>query len=357
MTTTLAHWLFVWLPAASRPGALRRLAAVWAIALAIALVLWGTGNKSHSLGISLVYSYATSTAIWLLSDPLRIRLGPWLRVGPPHFWAFTPRMGLYMVASSTLGYALGTALGDAYAGRSTWDMVSQSPIRLLGFWVAGLVFSGLFILGFYQRAKAEDLRHQATDARLRLLEAQLEPHMLFNTLANLRALIATDPPRAIDMLDRLNQYLRATLKASRTDASSGDHTLAHEFARLRDYLELMAVRMGARLRHQLDLPDELKGHALPPLLLQPLVENAIRHGLEPQVAGGELVVRARREAQHLILEVQDSGAGMNPHAPAGFGLTQVRERLHSTHGAAATLTLSDAPGGGTLARIRLPLAP
>lgn len=357
MTATLANWLLVWLPADSRPGALRRLVAVWTIALAIAMVLWGTGNKSHTLSISLVYSYAISTAIWLLSDPLRIRLGPWLRVEPPHFWAFTPRVGLYMVACSTLGYALGTAIGDAYAGRSTWDMVAQSPIRLLGFWVSGLVFSGLFILGFYQRAKAEDLRHQATDARLKLLEAQLEPHMLFNTLANLRALIATDPPRAIDMLDRLNHYLRATLKASRTDASSGDHTLADEFARLHDYLELMAVRMGARLRHQLILPDELKGHTLPPLLLQPLVENAIRHGLEPQVHGGTLTVRAQRKAQHLVLEVEDSGAGMAPDAPAGFGLTQVRDRLRSTYGASASLAMSAAPGGGTLASIQLPHTP
>jgi len=351
MTATLANWLFKWLPANARAGALRRLVAVWTIALAIALVLWGTGNKSHTLGISLVYSYAISTAIWLLSDPLRIRLGPWLRVGPPHFWAFSPRVGLYMLTCSTLGYALGTAIGDAYAGRSTWDMVTQSPVRLLGFWISGLVFSGLFILGFYQRARAEDLRHQATEARLKLLQRQLEPHMLFNTLANLRALIASDPQRAVAMLDHLNAFLRATLDASRAT----QHPLSTEFQRLSDYLDLMAVRMGPRLRHRLELPADLAALPVPTLLLQALVENAIRHGLEPQVAGGELVVRARREAKHLVLEVADSGAGMAPDAPAGFGLTQVRERLRSTYGNAAALAMSDAPGGGTLVRIRLPL--
>ena len=173
MNAPLADWLFGWLPTASRRGALRRLMTVWTIALGIALVLWGTGNKSHPLDTALVYSYAISTVIWLLSDPLRIRLGPWLHVGPPHFWAFSPRVALYMVACSTLGYAIGTAIGDAYAGRSTWDMLMQSPVRLLGFWISGLVFSGLFIMGFYQRAKAEDLRREATEAQLKLLQSRL----------------------------------------------------------------------------------------------------------------------------------------------------------------------------------------
>ena len=361
MTSALAEWLFAWLPAASRPGALRRLAAVWTIAPAIALVLWGNNTKTHPLDISLVYSFAISTSIWLLSDPMRIRLGAWLRVGPPHFWAFTPRVGLYMLGCSTLGYVLGTLVGDAYAGRSTWDMLSQSPARLLGFWVSGLVFSGLFVLGFYQRAQAEDLKRQATEARLKLLETQLEPHMLFNTLANLRALIQTDPPRAIHMLDRLNDYLRATLKASRTDVASGGHTLADEFARLHDYLELMAVRMGPRLAYSLALPDGLQGHPLPPLLLQPLVENAIRHGLEPQVDGGTVAVSARTEGTgSLVIEVNDTGAGMDTSAPpaapsdSGFGLAQVRERIACLPGA-GRVDVHSAPGQGTRITLTLPL--
>jgi signal transduction histidine kinase len=364
MTPPLADWLFGWLPAATRPGALRRLAAVWGIALAIALVLWGTGGKSRSaLDTSLVYSYAISTTIWLLSDPLRIRLGSWLRVGPPHFWAFTPRVGLYMLSCSSLGYALGTVIGDAYAGHSTWDTINQSPVRLLGFWVSGLVFSGLFVLGFYQRAIAEEHRRQATEARLKLLETQLEPHMLFNTLANLRALIAIDPPRAIDMLDRLNGYLRATLKASRTETVGGGHTLADEFARLEDYLALMAVRMGTRLRHTLELPEALARHPVPPLLLQPLVENAIRHGLEPQVDGGTVAVSARTEGTgSLVIEVNDTGAGMDTSAPpaaqrdSGFGLAQVRERIACLPGA-GRVDVHSAPGQGTRITLTLPMNP
>ncbi|RYZ03387.1 MAG: sensor histidine kinase, partial [Comamonadaceae bacterium] len=212
----------------------------------------------------------------------------------------------------------------------------------------------------------------ASEAKLKLLEAQLEPHMLFNTLANLRVLITLDPPRAVAMLDRLNGYLRATLGGSRAT----QHPLEDEFARLADYLALMAVRMGPRLRSTLDLPDDLRAVQVPPLLLQPLVENAIRHGLEPQVEGGELQVSARRESRAdgpwLLLRVTDTGAGLPSDAQAadhdsgravngangatsGFGLTQVRERLHTLHGERASLRLTPRPGGGTCALIAFPL--
>ncbi|MCB2018809.1 MAG: histidine kinase [Hydrogenophaga sp.] len=271
-------------------------------------------------------------------------------------------MAAYLLVSSSAGYALGTTIGDAYAGRSTWDMVGQSPARLLGFWVSGLVISGFFVAGFYQRAKADELRRQATEARLKLLESQLEPHMLFNTLANLRALIETDPPRAVDMLDRLGAYLRATLRGSRTDAQSGAHTLADELSRLDDYLALMAVRMGPRLRHRFDVPEDLLGHPVPPLLLQPLVENAIRHGLEPRVDGGEVCVQARRDGDRwLQIEVIDTGVGTadlpppRERADGGFGLAQVRERVASLDGGPGSVEFLSKPGEGSAVRLRLPL--
>jgi signal transduction histidine kinase len=362
MNAAIAHRLFGWLPADARERAGRRLLVVWGIALAIGLILWGIGARSHPLDISLVYSYAISTAIWLLTDPLRIALHRWLQAPPPHYWASNLRVFAYMLVAATLGYALGTAIGDAYAGRSTWDMVSQSPKRLFGIWFSGMVISGFFVLGFYQRAKAEDLRRQATEAKLKLLETQLEPHMLFNTLANLRVLIQTDPPRAVAMLDRLGDYLRATLRGSRTDAAAGTHTLADECARLGDYLELMAVRMGPRLAFGFDLPADLQAHPVPPLLLQPLVENAIRHGLEPRVEGGRIIVRAQREGDRwLCIEVADTGVGMDTQAPAntrtdgGFGLAQVRERLASLADGAGSAELTSQPGAGTTVRLRLPL--
>ena len=183
-----------------------------------------------------------------------------------------------------------------------------------------------------------------------------------------RALMATDVPRAQAMLDHLIAYLRATLGASRATL----HPLEDEFARLADYLALMAMRMGPRLVYALDLPEPLRGLPVPPLLLQPLVENAIRHGLEPQVAGGQITVRARVQpgaastpsapaTPYLVLEVADNGVGLAqaptlpPTPGTQFGLAQVRERLATLHGSAGTLDLIATSAGGTSASVRFPL--
>jgi LytS/YehU family sensor histidine kinase len=177
--------------------------------------------------------------------------------------------------------------------------------------------------------------------------------MMFNTLANLRALIAVDPARAQQMLDHMIAYLRATLDASRATT----HSLRTEFDRLHDYLELMAIRMGPRLTYALDLPEDLADLPVPALLLQPLVENSIKHGLEPKVEGGRIEVRARREGASVVIEVRDSGVGANAHGNAGkgFGLVQIRERLSALHGPGASLDFSTDPQGAH-ARIALPLA-
>lgn len=184
--------------------------------------------------------------------------------------------------------------------------------------------------------------------------------MLFNTLANLRVLIGLDPQRAQAMLDHLIAFLRTTLQASQ----HATQPLAVEFQHLADYLALMAVRMGPRLSVQLDLPEALRTTPVPPLLLQPLVENSIQHGLEPKVEGGRIEVRARREGQTLVLTVRDTGVGRSAAAaqprdtPGGFGLNSAHERLRTLHGDAASLALDDAHDaeGGTVATIRLPLA-
>jgi LytS/YehU family sensor histidine kinase len=231
--------------------------------------------------------------------------------------------------------------------------------------VAGGVISWVFVSREQlaaERQKLEMARRQASEAQLKLLEAQLEPHMLFNTLANLRALIAVDPVRAQTMLDHMIAYLRATLSASRTPSGGATHTLTDEFARLRDYLELMAIRMGPRLQFSLELPDALRDHAVPPLLLQPLVENSIQHGLEPKIEGGRVLVAASIAEGQLRLDIHDTGLGMDPemlHNPThkGFGLQQVRDRLSTLYGERGTLVLSAHPDGGTQVCITLPLTP
>ena len=215
-----------------------------------------------------------------------------------------------------------------------------------------------------RRMKAAE--SQATEAQLRLLLTQLEPHMLFNTLANLRVLVGIDPARAQHMLDHLIAYLRATLSASRAT----EHGLQAEFDRLRDYLALMEVRMGPRLSYTLELPDALRQASVPPLLLQPLVENSIRHGLEPKVEGGHITVQAQSlpgadgAPALLQITVSDTGVGLRSDAAAqrqtpdlgrGFGLTQVRERLRTLYGPQASLSLQHGPGGGTVVVLRYAL--
>lgn len=181
--------------------------------------------------------------------------------------------------------------------------------------------------------------------------------MLFNTLANLRALITADPARAVVLLDHLNDFLRATLGASR----AGTHGVDKEFGLLRDYLEIMAVRMGERLRYSLDIGAGVAGLPLPALLLQPLVENSIRHGLEPKAEGGEVRITASRVGDELVVEVLDTGIGLDParaasgHAPEGYGLAHVRERLRTRYGARASVKLSAHGSAGTLARVALPV--
>jgi LytS/YehU family sensor histidine kinase len=266
------------------------------------------------------------------------------------------------VLLTAVGIACGFHFGSRLADTFLADGVTSSPrdntISLIITVVASMVAS----FYFHARGRAASLaakisaaERDASEAKLKLLETQLEPHMLFNTLANLRALIATDPPRAVAMLDHLNSYLRVTLAGSRSIA----HPLSAEFERLGDYLELMSVRMGPRLRYTLDLPGELRDVPVPPLMLQPLVENSSRHGLEPQVEGGEIAVRARRDGERLVIEVCDTGAGVDAEAPpsagGGFGLAQVRERLAAVYGTRSTMDLSTLAGGGTCAAITFPL--
>ena len=318
--------------------------------------------------IPLVYSLCIGTSMWALIDFGRHLFPSSAATGWPQGIGGT----LLPIGSIVGAYFLGTLAGDSWFGWSSWDAAfdarSQLPVSILVTVVAGIVATGYF----YSRTKAawletkmSEARHQAAESRLKLLEAQIEPHMLFNTLANLRVLIPGDPERAQAMLDHLISYLRATLSASRVDA--GSHTLKTEFDRLRDYLALMAVRMGPRLRYTLDLPTALADQRVPPLLLQPVVENAIKHGLEPQVEGGSVTVTASLAAGLLTLDVTDTGAGPAPEAgfvdsadstsgtrSTGFGLAQVRERLQTLHGDRAVLVMQANPGGGTRVRISFP---
>lgn len=351
---------------------LQRLLATQALCLAIALLLTLAGSR---FWVNWLYSICIGTSCWLLIDGSRQAVARWQlrRAGPQAQplragWPGWLWMGPIIVAGGVLGFLIGSTLADALTGnniavpsRAAW----RGWAAVMAISVAATVAATGYFYARSRIASADAALAQvgrlAAETQLKLLESQLEPHMLFNTLANLRALIGVDPARAQTMLDRLIDFLRATLNASRATL----HPLSAEFARLGDYLALMQIRMGDRLAVAFDLPAELAGLQVPPLLLQPLAENAIKHGLEPQRAGGSIRITARRNADMLTLEVRDTGRGLTAaaarsaspeHAAGGFGLTQVRERLATLYGERASFSLSAGPEGiGSVATVQLPL--
>jgi len=361
-----------------REHGLRTIIVMVALCLGIGLMLNALGGRFRPT--QFVYSFCIGVSCTLLVQALRLLqafINDWWRArrglpvdtaGFESGWRGVWPATLLGVA---MGLPLGLALADALTGNRTGSLFggSSSARLTLAMTVLGTAFSVFAISSLERlataRAEAEAARRQAAENQLRLLQSQLEPHMLFNTLANLRVLIAMDPAQAQAMLDRLIGFLRATLNASRTPK----HALATEFERIGDYLALMAIRMGPRLAVELDLPPALRDVLVPPLVLQPLVENGIQHGLEPKVAGGRICVSARRattaQGPMLLLEVRDTGVGpdsANAQHGTGFGLAGIRERLATLYGNQAGLELvavdpaTDAEGG-MLATLRLPLPP
>lgn len=323
--------------------------------------------------ITLVYSLCISALCWIFIDLGRVLVAHLLGIrarshggdpsGAARLWPGATWVVVIVVVGTVLGSGLGTVLGNVLTGDnfsfvdlfSMHNVITTLVISLIPAAVLTYVFYSRELLASQQR-KAAAAERLAAENRLRLLESQLEPHMLFNTLANLRVLIGLDPARAQTMLDHLIAFMRSTLGASRV----GQHRLDVEFERLADYLALIEIRMGARLQTRFDLPPALAGLTVPALLLQPLVENSVKHGLEPHVNGGRIEVTAQRDDEHLVLAVRDTGAGLSsvPNDGSHFGLVQVQERITTLYGNDASFDLSAAADdeGGTLAVIRLPLA-
>jgi hypothetical protein len=331
------------------------------IALCLKL-LFGDGMKQ-----SVIYSLCIGLSCWLCIDVGGDLVASFFSM--PHFGAEAARAGwpglawmaLVVAVGATLGYAGGNEIANWITGLHepgpfNADLGKLKSVLVLAFLPSIAVTYFLISRDVIatQKAEVEVAQRQAAEQQLKLLESQLEPHMLFNTLANLRALIGIDPPRAQAMLDQLIAFLRSSLDGSRARL----HRLEAEFQRLRDYLALMQIRMGPRLETRFELPAALADALVPPLLLQPLVENSIKHGLEPHVAGGRIDVSAAREGDVLVLQVRDSGAGFDAGSVGDgrYGLNHVRERLATLYGARASFELApfDASAGGTLATIRLP---
>ncbi|HTS22816.1 MAG TPA: histidine kinase [Casimicrobiaceae bacterium] len=206
-----------------------------------------------------------------------------------------------------------------------------------------------------QRAEIDQaaFEREMAEARLEVLQAQIEPHFLFNTLANVRRLYDKDPAAGARMLEHLMRYFEVALPRMRENES----TLDRDAGLLEAFLCIHQIRMGPRLAFSVDVPPALRGHRVPPMMLLTLVENAIKHGLNPSPSGGMIRVVARAEGERLILSVADTGVGFVPGSGAGTGLANIRARLAAQFGDRASLALENNDLGGATARIALPLAP
>ena len=288
----------------------------------------------------------------------------------PERWvpAWLPRWLLTVVAVG-LAAPAGTFVIYLVAVGGSVSALVDNPARVTGFFVfAGTALVlGLVITLTAQlrereaRARSQALEFelersrlakQAVDAQLALLQAQIEPHFLFNTLANVQALVEARSPRAPQVLESLIAYLRAAMPRVHGVA----HTLTDELALTRAYLELMQLRMPDRLRFEIDADPALGTRRLPPLTLLTLVENAVRHGIDPSEEGGRIEVGARLggDGAFLHLWVQDSGVGLDPAAPRGTGLTNLQARLTALHGPAARLQFTEVEPRGMRAEVVLP---
>jgi sensor histidine kinase YesM len=323
-----------------------------AINTGIALVLWIDDMRPfwHPLltvqlyGLSIAYC-VNAAAPWDHNAPLR-----------------------RLVVAAAAGSLIGVVLVIVFKGYAL-DYVYE---RLAFFMsnVAAAFFTGISIsLMFYVKRrearaaaalhKAEAERHllskQAIEAELKLMQAQVEPHFLFNTLASVQYLTETDPKQATVLLGHLIGYLRAALPQLRASSS----TLGREMSLAQAYLNILQMRIGPRLTFAIDLPDALRDHPFPPNLLISLVENAIKHGVEPSAEGGDVRLAATHTGNAVVVTVTDTGCGLAADASAGgagVGLTNVRERLAALYGSRGRFTLEAAKPRGTRATLSLPFA-
>lgn len=321
----------------------------------------------QSFAVNWVFSMLIGCSINVVIAAMR-----WIiwRQQKPHRIAFF----VVCMAAAPIGYLIGGNIGLVIYGLKAPNFLTvlksgEGILVIMTMFIS--LFGGVF---FWNQSKLAELEaeqekekarsaateRQAMQAQLQLLQAQIEPHMLFNTLANLQGLIAIDSVRAQYMLEQLIRYLRASLNSSRTETT----TLKHEFDLLAAYLELLSIRMGKRLTYQTALPAELEAMKLPPMLLQPLVENAIKHGLEPKMEGGNIQVSAQVLDGHLHLKVIDTGLGL-PHDydenrrseqhQSHVGNANLRERLLALYGEQASFSLRANTPQGVIAHLSIPV--
>ena len=331
-----------------------------------------------NFGLVCVFSFAIAVMLWSLSDGpfwsylvISLCIGcsiclSFIFLGRFMLQFFSPYVGAIPITA--IGLAVGMLLGGTLVlGRPLFFFAEDYSTLLLG-----VFFGVLGFVIFSTRARLQDTAAQLAQAQLKtvqqekalaetelkLLQAQIEPHFLFNTLSNVASLIRPDPDTAEKTLLNLTTLLRASLNRTR----QGNTTFGQELDIAEAYLEINAIRMHNRLTYEIDVPEHLKSQPLSPLLVQPLIENAIKHGIDPQEDGGEIYLSAQESGGNLVIEVRDTGQGLNAAAESqqagtGTGLQNVSERLRALYADRAELRITEQKGKpGVNATLILPLA-
>jgi hypothetical protein len=332
-------------------------AVYFAVTTSLALLLWAV--KPH---LGFVEPFVTAQ---LLGFGLILTFaGAWFgyrRYARSGYWKSTLIIGSLAAAGAVVGALIASPeKGTLAAAMTRGYWAKPLAVGLL----IGTVFAAVVTLIAWMRnreakqlaarlraeAETERLARQTVQAELKLLQAQIEPHFLFNTLANLRYLVTSGSKDALPMLDHLIHYLRSALPDLRSEGS----TLGREAQLAEAYLSIMKLRMGGDFAFSIEVPEALAGVAFPSLMAMTLVENAVKHGIQPTGAGGRIELRAEAADGRLRVAVEDSGRGLAEPIGQGVGLANIRERLKALYGDAARLDLRATEPHGTVASIEIP---
>ena len=322
---------------------------VFCVAIALMITTLAGGPFWANLVVSLCIGCSISLSFIFLGNFM-------LRFFSPYVGAI-PITGVGLIVGMLLG-------GTLVLGRPLFFFAEDYSTLLLGVFF-GVVGFAIFSTRARLKETAAQLAHAQlktaqqekvlAETELKLLQAQIEPHFLFNTLSNVASLISRNPAAAEDTLLNLTTLLRASLNRTREGAT----TFGQELEIARAYLDINAIRMHNRLQYRIEVPAELEAFPLPPLLVQPLIENAIKHGIDPLEQGGEVCLQAHQTADELIIEVRDNGQGIeaaaaSPSGGTGTGLHNVRERLLALYGQRAQLRIEQRDDQGVVATLSIP---
>lgn len=327
------------------------LTAVFNTVIALFLVLIGFGG---GLRINFIFSQA-----------IGLCMCSFILAG--HYFVRSPSLpghAILLLITMPAGAAAGAFIGALIAGIPLSELLRGRPAFFIQMLFIGILFGTMITYFFFSRERISQtevqlqeekinrltLEKKTLETHLRLLQAQIEPHFLFNTLSNILSLLETDPVRGKTMLEDLSRYLRSSLSRTREAMT----TLGQELDLVRAYLDIWKVRMGERLRYTIHVPERLRETPFPPMLVQPLVENAVKHGLENKMEGGEILITAEHKAGGCRLVVADTGSGLSGDTISGIGLANVRERLDALYSGKARFLLEENHPSGLKVTMEIP---